>query len=176
MLGAPGQERAGVGGQRLGAQLREQPRDRLRVRRGQDPQGIAPAPQRAQDAAISRADPGGDVVEAGVSAQHRRGAHRQDTGRRVPDPAARPRIGNRGETPQQITAAGGVQPGRVRDQLRQHRLRLRLRLRLRRWHRGGGHAKLGRQRSLLGLVIFDNPGPSGAPLPLTPPTRTYSET
>jgi len=138
--GPAGQEHPGVIGQPLGAQVGEHPPDRLGVRRGEHPRSVAAASQRSQHSGIGAADPGGDVLEAGAPAQHRCGAHRQDGGQPVADPAAGTRIDNRGKAAQQITAAGGVQTHRVRDQL--------LHRGLRRWRGHCGHAKLARQRSL----------------------------
>ena len=44
--------------------------DRIQMRRRDDPEGVAAAPERGQDLVIGRAHPGGDVLQGGQLTHH----------------------------------------------------------------------------------------------------------
>jgi hypothetical protein len=67
----------------------------------------------------------------------------------MPDAPRITRVGDQREALQQVTAAGGVQARGAGGQLTEGCLSG--------WHRYCGHARIGRQRSPLDKVIFDNP-------------------
>ena len=143
-------------GQVLGVQQREHPLHGVGVRRCGVACRVAAAPQRGQHLLISGGDPVGDVGQRDLSGEHRRRAQPQDRRQWVPNPAAPPRIIDRGEALHHVAAAD---PPQHRCPFDQHR------------HRGlGGRPdRRGTDRLHVQRSRRSDEGPSRSPRPNVAP-------